>query len=417
MKKKLCFVIGLTVLLFSLGSCSLLNSDSSKVTLPVNTMINNVADTSNASTSSTPASESPISDDPSDGLTKSKCTLYINGVASERSLVDYYSSDQDIHFIPAEDAANIIRYQYSFDRKLNQVTLSEGYKKIRMTIGSVHALVNNNSVHCPAPLFKEEVVFVPIDFVCKELGLKFARICDLSTPNFDSIIGIGIFTPNEVDLGNGFGTIKPHFFTMDFSTGSSKITSNSKSFNDLIFPQISGLKDTKLQNKLNRIFSSDRDAAIKNAKDIAHDSATIKGYWNYENSSYTIQGMKDGILSLTVFTDLYTGGAHSNQSVAAYNIDLNNGKILKLKDFFKNNSHYTSRLLAEIKKVWNGGTGDYDGVTMPDKLEDGSFFIENGNLYLFYSPYAIACYARWFVTFKIPLNNISDILNDKYHNF
>jgi hypothetical protein len=108
------------------------------------------------------------------------------------------------------------------------------------------------------------------------------------------------------------------------------------------------------------------------------------------------------------------GAAHGMPVKKHAHIDLKTGKFYQLKDLFKPETDYVkviSQIIGEqIKK------DDQYSYVFPDVYQgikvDQPFFISEGALNVYFEPYDIAPYAAGFPTFRIPLNEISRIIND-----
>lgn len=359
----------------------------------------------------TPPTAAPLQESSNNIQSSFEVSLYGNGLL----IPSRYILVNNTYYLPTADIAKSIGCQYSFDDKKNILTFSGNGTKITMVLGSETAEVNRVDFDGPGPIVKDKVVYAPINFVCNHFACKVdVKIYQESYASDNSIY---VYSPIASDLGGHLGSIKSDVERKSFgsvSQGSDDLYFNGIDY-DLSLPQFTGLRNKALQNKLNSLFTKMRDDSVD---DVTYASKgpdySPLGY--LDTKEYYIKDNRDGVLSLTVYDDLYGGGAHSNQEMTAYMIDFNAGKILSLSDLFQPSSDYKTRLLSEIKTVWNGGTGDYQYVDLPDSLDKENFYFENGNLVFYYNPYDLAGPGRGFVYFKIPLKNISDILKSSYKN-
>ena len=105
--------------------------------------------------------------------------------------------------------------------------------------------------------------------------------------------------------------------------------------------------------------------------------------------------------------NIYVGNGSTTQFPITF--DVNTGKIYRLKDLFKKNADYVSRLSAIVKRQIK--EKDIPVIVDFEQISpDQDFYIENGTLVLYFQLYELAPYAYGFPTFPIPTREISDIL-------
>lgn len=109
------------------------------------------------------------------------------------------------------------------------------------------------------------------------------------------------------------------------------------------------------------------------------------------------------ILSIKFNYYQYTGGAHRNPYSLSYNIDLATGENLKLIDFLEKNNLTPAEVEAfiksEIKKDSdNYFQGDYGFQSLE---EDQYYYLEDGELVIYFQPYAVAPYSTGMPEFRI----------------
>ncbi|MCY6485014.1 DUF4163 domain-containing protein [Clostridium aestuarii] len=182
---------------------------------------------------------------------------------------------------------------------------------------------------------------------------------------------------------------------------------------DLKIPIISGLKDKKIQDKLNKLFNNEimkfKNELEKGAKsdleDFKKEGCTFHPY--VAKVEYKVSYNKNNILSICITYGQYTGGAHGMSYKKSYNIDLNTGNEATLKNFFCDGENYKQIIRNEIKRqikldedrYFKG----YDEVI--DTLSDSQdFYIEDGKIVVYYGQYEIAPFAAGIPEFKIPFS-------------
>lgn len=126
-------------------------------------------------------------------------------------------------------------------------------------------------------------------------------------------------------------------------------------------------------------------------------------------SRYEVKRNND-ILSMYIDYYEYAGGAHGITNRVTYNIDVNTGKELYLKDLFKSKYDYTSIINDEINKqiaktpeAYFKGTNGFNGIK-----DNQQYFLEDGYLIVQFQYYDIAPYASGMPQFRIPLESFKD---------
>lgn len=192
---------------------------------------------------------------------------------------------------------------------------------------------------------------------------------------------------------------------------------------DMKIPVIEGLTDKSIQNMLNSSF--ERDAldfkneiekesrnGFEEAKKANYPFHTYQAYLEYE-----ITYNKDNILSIPLTYYSYTGGAHGMTNIVSRNINLKTGKDIAIKDMFKEGVNYKDIIKQEVIKQIKLQPEIYfeDAIkTVEESNEEFSFYIEDGNIVVYYSLYSIAPYASGIREFKIPLEIFKDGINPEY---
>ena len=137
------------------------------------------------------------------------------------------------------------------------------------------------------------------------------------------------------------------------------------------------------------------------------------------NVDFDIKKNSDNILSIMVTYYKYAGGAHGYYENVAYNIDIRNGKFLKLKDLFKEEVDYKNvineeirRQIEELIKLDEENKGVYEFKSISDNQK---FYIQDDNLVIYFDLYEIAPYAAGIPEFIINVDKIDHILKPEYN--
>lgn len=185
---------------------------------------------------------------------------------------------------------------------------------------------------------------------------------------------------------------------------------------DLELPVITGMPDQSLQEQINSRW-------VKEAEDFRQEVAsTLEEYVNnakqygYPVHDYVAMSRvqesfcSDRFLSLYIEYYSYTGGAHGFTDRRAYNIDLTTGGELRLSDLFAPDYDYISIINQEIKKQIEASDGIFfDGeLGFQSITENQPFYIEEGNLVIYFGLYEIAPYVAGIQEFRFPLDSFGD---------
>lgn len=127
----------------------------------------------------------------------------------------------------------------------------------------------------------------------------------------------------------------------------------------------------------------------------------------------------DDFLSFSNNTYSFLGGAHGSSALQTFNIDFKEKKILTLADLF-NTADYKTVLLNKINEQIKNSQELKDKL-YPDKqtvsdINDNAFYLKDNSLVIYYQPYDIGPYVSGFISFEISLDELKDILKDRYAN-
>ena len=120
-------------------------------------------------------------------------------------------------------------------------------------------------------------------------------------------------------------------------------------------------------------------------------------------------------LSLSIFSDSYTGGAHPNSSLIYVNYDVFSRKIIKLSDLI--NPVMMARLTYTANTIFR----KQEGLSPTESLENyffenqkfnlnTNFLITKKGLLFYYNPYEIRSYAEGPMELLVPYSAISTLL-------
>lgn len=185
-------------------------------------------------------------------------------------------------------------------------------------------------------------------------------------------------------------------------------------------PLILGMKDWKYQMQLNNALMSQ---AMKDKQNVEETGKTQveeakKNGWPIRPSEmdikYEVKKNSD-ILSITVSTYIYNGGANGSTRVDTYNIDLRENKSISLSDLFNGEADFKSAINSEISTQIETRTKDgemfFDGNMGFTTISDNQmYYLQDDDLVILFQKYEIAPGAMGTPEFRIPLKNLNHLL-------
>lgn len=109
------------------------------------------------------------------------------------------------------------------------------------------------------------------------------------------------------------------------------------------YPQVFGLENIFIQDKINQDILETIYNMITGQGYYENQDTEITGTWELKNNN-------KGILSLTLINYAYSGGAHGLTIVKGLTFNVKIGLKYELRDLFKKDSDYVSKLSNIIKK-------------------------------------------------------------------
>ena len=191
---------------------------------------------------------------------------------------------------------------------------------------------------------------------------------------------------------------------------------------DIVTPQIEGLADKDLEDKLNKEFKDNADLIIKAyEQDVKELKAAFPGEDVHMSimSDYTVKTDNDDILALDVY--IYTATGSSSTIHHFYNIDKKSGQMLTLSGLFKDDADYVSVISAYITSEMQRLNKEENGMFFIDGEEENfdgfkeikpeqNFYInDQGNLVICFDKYEVAAGAQGSPEFVIPNDLIKNL--------
>jgi len=173
---------------------------------------------------------------------------------------------------------------------------------------------------------------------------------------------------------------------------------------DVEYPLVEGLENMSAQQYINSVLMSLVNSLIEQTDYYQNPITEVTG-------RYYIRTNNRGILSISIEVYWFSGGAHGMTVLKSVTFDVTTGRLYRLQDLFKERSKYVNRLTEIIKRQIK----ERDIPVIVDFTSikpDQDFYIENRSLVIYFQLYELAPYAYGFPTFKIPTQEIEDILRE-----
>lgn len=125
-------------------------------------------------------------------------------------------------------------------------------------------------------------------------------------------------------------------------------------------------------------------------------------------SSFEVTYNSEFIVSLYIDDYIYRGGAHGNTKRSSQTWDFRTGCMIPLENFFKNDRNYVSKIVTQInnfieKDIASGNDiyfENYCQLTIAT-FDVDNYFLQDGNIIIYYQQYDIAPYSSGILTFTI----------------
>lgn len=179
-------------------------------------------------------------------------------------------------------------------------------------------------------------------------------------------------------------------------------------------PVFSGIEDTEFAKRLETEIAEEAEACLgrfteETAERTGAEKSTLR-------ITQTVMCDRKNFISLVSTCNVFTDSVHGTADRTARNIDLQQGRVLVLADLFLD-AGYAKKLQGEIDRILEEKPEEYSDLWEKPILgeqQEQCFYLQDGELVLFYPPYELSYYARGFVEFRIPLQNLSGYLQPAY---
>jgi len=186
------------------------------------------------------------------------------------------------------------------------------------------------------------------------------------------------------------------------------------------YPKILGIEVSSIERKINQFLEDEFKQSISWYEELKADSSLLLDYqtemqFSFE-TGFQIEYNSKEFVSIVMSHYQFTGGAHGNYFALGYNINMEDGSIITLKDILNDGSldlltfecEETILEKYEANSLLEAGLFENEIVIS----EDQDFYIIPGALVLQFDPYEIGPWAMGEITAEIPFDKIADILRD-----
>lgn len=185
---------------------------------------------------------------------------------------------------------------------------------------------------------------------------------------------------------------------------------------DVQLPELKNLENTEFQEKFNNDYSTSVTAMIESFYGQCPEDSIEKCIFHL---SQQIFYNKNPIISIVGDLYVFTEGIHGISDRIVKNIDTQKAVEINLSDIFTDES-YEQMINREINKILEQNKEEYSDLWEKPILttahEKNFYFSENG-LVIFYLPYELSYYARGFIDFTIPYEEVRKYMKDEYREY
>ncbi|MFT4144210.1 MAG: WG repeat-containing protein [Mobilitalea sp.] len=172
------------------------------------------------------------------------------------------------------------------------------------------------------------------------------------------------------------------------------------------YPKLNGLTDKQIENQINEQLKS---IFIDPRKDLTiDDNTSVDDYFSVSLMNNLLIVNRNGY-------DYPFGAAHGMPLMDYYFIDIRSGVQYTLKDLFKTDTDYITKINELISDEFSANSADDNSMYFDDVFkgitENQYFKLEADALIIYFYPYDIAAYAAGFPEFTIPFIDIMDYID------
>jgi hypothetical protein len=150
------------------------------------------------------------------------------------------------------------------------------------------------------------------------------------------------------------------------------------------------------------------------------------GFYSYSNyQQLGVARHDEAVVSLISLSSLYSGGSHPNSVQTAYNLDIENQRLLHLEDVILEEAapELAKLVRARVDEKFtmiDGGNGLFEdyGDIIDNSMVYGNmtpyWYMNNEGLVIFYNQYELGPYAAGIIKAELPYADLKGILLEEY---
>lgn len=322
--------------------------------------------------------------------------LSISPYISEK---DPYYPDENI-YLPLRVVSEALGYKVAWQSKEHAIVISNDNKKVvfDQDNGKINSFdLKNNSKHeyyfKDLPITIKNSTYVSNGFLMDEFNLKVDWDKKTNNVKLETIKlnNINIISKTEKNVTKAISTT-------------------------LQYPEISGLTNKEVQNKINAIFKkAATDAKVQGTEALSDiDPSFFEGHQFEVDFNYQVKYNQKGLLSVVFYNYQYYGGAHGSTIQTAYTFNIKDGTQYKLSNMFKDKTEYVTLMSNFVKQQMKeretkAGFSIYDAF---DKIDaNHEFYLDSNGINVYFQQYAIGAYALGIPEFGVDYDDVRDVIN------
>ena len=181
-------------------------------------------------------------------------------------------------------------------------------------------------------------------------------------------------------------------------------------FVDAKIPQITGLGNPELAEKINEEYKDILGELLEDFEEVACETGDKSTFVVETTEHYN----KKGFFSVVTQIDSCTRNQKKASRRITKNIDTRLCSELAFSDLFSDDG-YIDMINAELAEIVAADSERYSGLwDVPKLRENQDFYIDGDNIILYYPPYELSYYERGFVEVPLSVENMSGYLKPEY---
>ncbi|MBP2001436.1 hypothetical protein J2Z69_002481 [Paenibacillus shirakamiensis] len=290
---------------------------------------------------------------------------------------------KDSIYVPITFLRDTLGKNLVYTPKTHTYSIGEGYRTLNLMVSEYGVDVNVNGTYLKDEYNAKMIqghIYVPYRLLNDYMGLQSNW-----NPSAKQL-SLGARKENSIQIKSV--TLQPTLKGATF-----KVT----------YPQVSGVSNQAAADKINKDLKEVATLALAQAQKELKTRSPQDREYEYLGD-YAITYNEQGVLSVVINQDAYTGGAHGMPSRQAFTFSLKDGSQLNLNDLLKSNKNYKKVLNDQIaKSLKSNGSylGGFKGLT-----SDKNFYVQPNTLKIFFQPYEYTAYAEGFVEIGFGFNSL-----------